>query len=152
MLHPGPTFPIVVECSFSLGGCTIQEVKASPDNLNAVVKSDKGKASVAVPLLNQVEYFQVSALANDPDKLPASPEVSVRGKGVVGENGPKKSSPLESIGMLVVVAFASLLAVTVNFVSNVFKRWMAVNLIKLTERSNNDGRITSPGSNETDSR
>jgi hypothetical protein len=81
-----------VDCSLLLKGSKIQEVKASPDNLNPAVSFDQDKASVKIKLLNVGEFLFVSALVNNPDSLPSDLSPQVRGKGVVGEKAARRMS------------------------------------------------------------
>jgi hypothetical protein len=98
-----------VECSFLLKDCNIREVKASPDYLNPSCSVVQDKAFVKVRLLNAGESIQISALTDNPDKLPARPVVVVRGKGVVGETVAKTNTiadiVVSIIGIIVMVGF-----------------------------------------------
>ncbi len=74
-----------IECMLSLPETKIQEVKVAPEILHPTIESSNDKITVRVKSLNPGEDFLISALANNPDKLPAETKVEVRGKGVVGE-------------------------------------------------------------------
>jgi len=88
-----------VECWLNLSGSKIQEVKASPEHLNAVVNSKDDKIKVDVHLLNPKEELTIAAVITNPDKLPEQAKVEVRGKGVSGE----KDSKAEGIAWFLLV-------------------------------------------------
>lgn len=72
-----------VECSFEMEGA--QEVQAYPPSLHAVVKVTGTKIEIVVPTLNRGERLQVSTLGSNASTMPDKLDVTVRGKGVVGE-------------------------------------------------------------------
>jgi hypothetical protein len=82
-----------VECSFHLDGCSIQEVKITPDNVNAS-QSVHGDAHanwavVKVSRLNAGQSFHVETVAGNPEKLPPRATVEVNGDDVRGEVQPR---------------------------------------------------------------
>ena len=109
-----------VDCLLPLKGCKVQEVKASPDNLSPVVSFDQDKASVKVKLLNQKESLQISALVNNPDTIPADFTPQVRGKGVVGERGPKYASITDTF--MVFLLDMSIVLIAFFVVSSISKK------------------------------
>ncbi|MBX7103242.1 MAG: hypothetical protein K1X57_04130 [Gemmataceae bacterium] len=101
-----------LECTFNIQGAIIQDLKVSPDHLNAVVpnratmigamprssedtarqpNTKKGdKITVTMPLLNVGETINISVLLADSDDTASKPQMSVRGKGVIGEKAPPR--------------------------------------------------------------
>jgi hypothetical protein len=75
-----------IECMFRTGAAKIQEVKATPESIKPSVKTDGNKVTVTVDNLNVGEKLFVSTYVTE--SSPDKPDVSVRGKGVVGESTP----------------------------------------------------------------
>ena len=75
-----------IVCSFNCPDCHIKEIAATPQTVSPVFES-KGDsyATVKVALLNPKEFVSVWVLVDRPEKLLEKCEVSVRGRGVVGE-------------------------------------------------------------------
>ncbi|MGA2704272.1 MAG: hypothetical protein ABSH35_24640 [Isosphaeraceae bacterium] len=96
-----------VECWLNLAGSKIQEVKASPEYLNAVVTPKDDRIRVDVHLLNPKEDLVISALISNPAKLPEQAKVEVRGKGVIGDREANLNQPLWSRALPVALAGAS---------------------------------------------
>ena len=96
-----------VECWLNLAGSKIQEVKASPEYLKAVVTPKDDKIRVDVHLLNPKEDLLISALISNPEKLPEQAKVEVRGKGVIGEREANLNQPLWLRVLAVAVAVAA---------------------------------------------
>jgi hypothetical protein len=79
-----------VECRFTLNN--VQEVKISPDNLNATWEVKDARVSVKTAVMNPGESLTIAAYTSNTAGVPERPEVSVRGKGVVGESEAPGSS------------------------------------------------------------
>lgn len=74
-----------IECFCTLWGCTIHDAQASPTPLHAVVNKKDDTMLITLDLLNVGETLQISAVAANPASIPTRPDVTVRGRGVVGE-------------------------------------------------------------------
>jgi hypothetical protein len=102
-----------VVCTVASSGATFQEIKATPKNVKPEKAVRDGDIDVSLPLLNVGETLNVSILFNDGQNLPDKPDVSVRGKGVVGENSPPRSdysSVFVSVISTTLAAFAAMVA------------------------------------------
>jgi len=78
-----------VECQFTLSN--VQEVKVSPANLNATVVVKDARVSVKAAVMNPGESMTIAAYTSNTAGVPERPEVSVRGKGVIGDPTPPTS-------------------------------------------------------------
>jgi len=76
-----------VICVIRVPGASIEQRLISPANLSIAYTDSVSADSIRiqVPSLNPSETLQVSTLASTTGDLPTMPEVSLRGRGVVGE-------------------------------------------------------------------
>ena len=113
-----------VACAIRIPAAKIEQYKvtASP-LLNATGTVSGETVNVQVPNLNPSESFQISLLASGLQSLPARPQVSARGKGVVGtEKAPStEQSPSEPIALITLGA-ASLAVVVTGVVARILRK------------------------------
>ena len=109
-----------VECWVNLAGSKIQEVKASPEHLNAVVTSKDDKVKVDVHLLNPKEDLLISALISNPEKLPEKAKIEVRAKGVIGEREAKTQEIAWLVFLGTAVAVYGIIFIFVTLISVLF--------------------------------
>ena len=82
-----------VVCYIRIAGASIDQKRVFADPSLSYSDSVTGDAMrIEIPSLNPSESEQVSALASSQASLPSRPEVSVRGRGVMGEEKPRTTS------------------------------------------------------------
>ncbi|VTR94073.1 Uncharacterized protein OS=Rhodopirellula baltica SWK14 GN=RBSWK_01457 PE=4 SV=1 [Gemmata massiliana] len=94
-----------IECQFNL--LNTQEVKATPASLNAVSTVKDSKVTITVPMLNPGETLQISAVTTNPASELSRSDISVRGKGVVGDSEPPRD--YSNLILTIIVLIASML-------------------------------------------
>lgn len=77
-----------VVCTFDCPECNIKEVTAIPPALSPGIEGKDSHATVKVALLNPREFLTVWVIVDRPEKLLQKCDLSVRGRGVVGEVTP----------------------------------------------------------------
>lgn len=97
-----------VQCVVELNDCIIQDVKASPRNLNpkTVIQRAGNEAHITIDSLNQSEQLSLMIKATKPNQLEKSLNVTVRGKGINGEFGKiERGQPLTVTGIVTTLVF-----------------------------------------------
>lgn len=113
VMNDGSKEAEAVECQFAF--YAVQEVKVSPDNLNAVTSAKDGKVVVNVPLLNPGESITIAAYTNNINGVPDTVPVTVRGKGVVGE--PHAPKPYSWLSSLIPATIGAIFTIIIIFAS-----------------------------------
>jgi hypothetical protein len=120
-----------VACAIRIPAAKVEQYKvtASP-LLNALGTVSGDTVNVQVPNLNPSESFQISILASGPESLPGRPQVSARGKGIVGtEKAPSTGqSPSEPIAFITLGA-ASLAVVVTGLTARILRRTRTISSI-----------------------
>lgn len=90
-----------VFCSIPISKDKVQEVKVTPEFLQAKVEIEDSNIRVSLPHITPPDSFQVSVLSTSPEVLPKDGIITVRGKGVIGS----RPSSSEAFSFLSLIAF-----------------------------------------------
>jgi hypothetical protein len=105
-----------VNCIINIPAAAIEQKRITADPALSYSESSTGDSlKLSFPLLNPSELVQVSILATAPTQLPNRPQVSLRGKGVSGQEKKieqqKTGNPLLSVITAIIGVFGGFLSI-----------------------------------------